>query len=205
LDYPNISTDKMGEVFLWTNMFTWRANIDTESLVFDTHIRSDELWENDNVYIKNSTIVKLVVHWWWDKILNNSTILSTVIHWNIDINDSTLWSIKHHSVYHNSILNNVEQFWWWVVANWTTIKDSVVWYEILFMPKSELEYCKVWNFSIIWWSYVHNIIVNKNSFIWNALNFDWWNDKASPWMISWTMHNTRKRRDSLLVSSLLSE
>lgn len=202
LDYPKISEDKMQDVFLWTNMFTWRAKIDDKSLVFDTYIRSDELWSDDKVKINNSTIVKWVVHGSWDKFINHSKVLSTVIHWKIDIKDSEIWNIKHHSVYHDSSLDKVEQKEWWMVANGTTIKDSVVWYDVLLMPLSNINESTIWDSSIIWWSDIVNIVVNRNSFIWNWLNFDWWDDKANPWMISWMMHNKLKPRDWRLVSSL---
>lgn len=202
LDYPKISEDKMYEVFLWTNMFTWRAKIDEKSLVFDTSIRSDELWYNDKVKINNSTILKWVIHGWWNKIINHSNILSTVVHWNIDINHSTIWNIKHHSIFHNSNLDKVEQKEWWIVANGTTINDSVIWYDVLLMPFSNIQESIIWNSSIIWGSNVVNIIVHPNSFIWNWLNFDSGSDKANPWMISGMMHNQLKPRDWKLVSSL---
>ncbi len=202
LDYPKIPEDKMKEVFLWTNMFTWRAKIDDKSLVFDTYIRSDELWPNDKVKINNSTILKWVVHGWWDKYINHSTVLATVIHWNIDFTNSEIWNIKHHSVYHNSNIKYVEQNEWGIVANGTTINDSVIWYDVLLMPGSDILESTIWNSCIIWGSNVVNINVLPNSFIWNGLNFDSWSDKANPWMISWMMHNKIKPREWRLVSSL---
>lgn len=190
LDFPQIPTNKEG-VFLWTNTFTWRAKVDGNSFVYDTYIRSDELWEEDIVDIKNSRIIKWVLHWGWDKILTDSNILCTVVHGKMNVFKSNIWNYKHHSVYHNSELTEIEQDAGWVVANWTKVEKSNIWFWILLMPGSKLNEVEVWDYSIIWNREISKCIIWENTYVWN------W-DRSFEWIyLEWKIYNRKKQELSI--------
>lgn len=199
LDFPKIPNNKE-EVFLWTNMFTWKCSIDEDSFIYDSYIRSDELWKNHNIDIKNSTLAKWVIHWWNNKIINDSKIYATVIHWEIKIRNSDIWNFKHHSAYHNTEIIESTQTTWWVVANGTKIKNSHIWFGNLLMPWSEIIDSKTWQNTIMWASSIEDCEIPNNSYIWDWFDLEWIriSNEKKPIL----MFNKRKHRSSNLVKSL---
>lgn len=181
LDFSEIPKNKQ-EVFLGTNTFTWKCSVDEKSLVYDTYIRSDELHEWDKVEIKNSVVVKWILHWGWDKILEDSSLTCVVVHGKMIVFRTNVGHYKHHSVYHNCELDEVEQTTWWIVANWVNIKKSKIWFGVNFMPfkdilkkwiKWNIENSDIWDYVIIWNSSVKDCTIWDESYIWNWLAFEW--------------------------------
>lgn len=173
LDYPEIPENKE-EVFLWTNTFTWKTKVASDSFVYDTYIRSDELAYTDKVEINNSRIVKWVLHWWGDKILNDSKVVCTVVHWKMNVDNSIVWNYKHHSVYHACDLDELTQESGWVVANWAKLEKSDLGFWVLLMPGASISATNVWDYSIIWNREISNCTIWENSYIWNwSRSFEW--------------------------------
>lgn len=190
LDYPEIPKNKES-VFLGTNTFTWKAKIDEKSLVYDTYIRSDETKEKDRVEINNSVVIKWILHWGKDKILNNSNVTCTVVHGKMLVDNTNIWHYKHHSVYHDCELDEVNQNSGWVVANGVNIKKSKIWFWVLFMPfkdfetksvKWNIEKSDIWDYVMIWNSHLKHCSLDDESYIWNGLSFVW---KYIEWKIYW--------------------
>lgn len=190
LDYPEIPKNKE-EVFLWTNTITWKSKINGNSLVYDTYIRSDETAEVDKVEINNSVVVKWILHWGWDKIIDNSKVYCTVVHGKMLIDDTNIWNYKHHSVYHNCELDEVNQESWWIVANGVKIKKSEIWFWVLFMPfddpkkiwiKWNVKNCKIWDYVFLGNSSLDGCDLKDRSYIWNWLHFE---DLNLDWKIYW--------------------
>jgi hypothetical protein len=191
LDYPEIPKNKQ-ELFLGANTFTWKCSVDEKSLVYDTYIRSDELHGKDAVEINNSVVVKWILHWGGDKIINNSSVTCVVVHGKMIVKDTKIGHYKHHSVYHNCELEEVKQATWWIVANWVNIKNSQFWFGINFMPfkdplkkniKWNIENSDIWDYVIIWNSNVKDCHIADESYVWNWLSFEW---KYIEWKIYWT-------------------
>lgn len=190
LDFPKIPKNKE-DIFLGSNYITWKCEVDYTSFIYDTYIRSDELWEKDEVKITNSKIVKWVLHGWWDKIIENSKVIYTVVHWKMKIFDSKIGNYKHSSVYHNCELNKTESIEWFIVANWVNILNSKIWFWVIFLPfknpfKEAVDYnvkdTEISDGTILWNSVLEKCIIWENSYIWNWLLLNW---KYIEWKVYW--------------------
>lgn len=189
LDFPEIPENKE-QVFLGTNIITWKAKIDEKSFIYDTYIRSDELQMREKVQFINSVSLKWTFHWWGNKILKDSKIISLVSHWKAKIYNSKLWNYKHHSVYNNCEINKVIQESGWVVANGVNITNSIIGFAALLMPGAKIYNSTIEDYVIIWNREIQNCTIRKNTYIWN------W-DEALIWTyLSWKMYSIDKEKYS---------
>ncbi|MDD3793566.1 MAG: hypothetical protein PHI37_02045 [Candidatus Gracilibacteria bacterium] len=109
LERPEIDIDKIPDIFLGKCIVTGRCKIiGTNTLLYDTLIRSDEInYSSQKVEINNSALAKVIIHGPGDKEANNVVILNSVFHGETSILNTfsginIVGDYNHPSTYNNT-------------------------------------------------------------------------------------------------------
>ena len=103
--FPHITEADMQKIFIGKSIIIGNAEIDGDSLIYDSYIRLDEVGESPCT-IAHTALYNCIIHGWWQKHISQSVIYDTVVHGRENIGQSEIGEIGYPTTINSCQLLN---------------------------------------------------------------------------------------------------